>query len=512
MFRMVNVNNIEVSREPSVLETYSRDVSNFKLMPKAVFFPKNTEEVQVVVLQAKQDGESVSVRAGGTCMAGGSLNTGYILDLTRHMNEVSIDADKKTATVGAGAYFRDIEDAAKTHGLFFAGYPSSNRLCGIGGMLGNNASGEKSLRHGGTGNNTLELEVVLADGSIVNLTKKNVAEAASERELALKNLFDQYGVALKNAIGDVKKCASGYRLDELVKGDQFNEIPLIVGAQGTLGIITKATLNLTPLPEHTALLIVSAQTLEDLPEIVKTVYEYNPEGLETFDKNTFARARQYLSEHADKVVPYVDTEAHLFILVQLSEATKEATEAQAIACHKALESKGYFVRAITEPEDVTAAWMVRRNSFTLMRDHNEEGFRAMPCIEDVIVPLPALGTFIHELIAILERRGIMYGFHGHIGDGSFRVVPIFDFRKPEVTEEIFGLMEDVFGLIKSLRGNMSADHSDGIIRTPFLKDFYGAELAEVFAAIKKIYDPENRLNPKKKVGGTREDIVASLQR
>jgi FAD/FMN-containing dehydrogenase len=156
--------------------------------------------------------------------------------------------------------------------------------------------------------------------------------------------------------------------------------------------------------------------------------------------------------------------------------------------------------------------MVRRNSFTLMRDHNEEGFRAMPCIEDVIVPLPVLGEFIRELVAILERREIVYGFHGHIGDGSFRVVPVFDFRREDVTDAIFGLMEDVFTLIKRLRGNISADHSDGIIRTPFLEAFYGTALTHTFAEIKMLYDPAHRLNPKKKVGGTREDVVATLVR
>jgi FAD/FMN-containing dehydrogenase len=136
----------------------------------------------------------------------------------------------------------------------------------------------------------------------------------------------------------------------------------------------------------------------------------------------------------------------------------------------------------------------------------------VPCIEDVIVPLPTLGTFIHELIDILERRQIVYGFHGHIGDGSFRVVPIFDFKRDDLHEAIFGLMEDVFALIKRLRGNMSADHSDGIIRTPFLESFYGPELASVFTKIKQIYDKDNLLNPKKKVGGTREDVVATMQR
>jgi len=512
LISMTNINNIEVSKDPAVLETYSRDVSNFKIVPLAVFFPRSTEEVQTVVLAAKEEGVSVTVRAGGTCMSGGPINSGYIIDLTRYMNSVAVDADSKTATVDAGAYFRDVEDAAKVHELFFAGYPSSNRICGIGGMLGNNASGEKSLRHGATGVNVISLEVVLADGSVTTLTRKQLTEVNSEREQKTLALYEEYAAALRDAIGDVKKCASGYRLDEVVKDGVFSEIPLMVGSQGTLGIITKATLNLVPLPEHVGLLVVSAQSLEDLSDIIATAYEHNPEGLETFDKNTFARARVHLSEYAEKVVPYVDVNAELFILIQLSEDTAEATATQAAACYESLLSKGYFVKQIQEPVDVEAAWMVRRNSFTLMRDHNEEGFRAMPCIEDVIVPLPALGTFIHELIAILERREITYGFHGHIGDGSFRVVPIFDFRKETLTDDIFGLMDDVFALIKRLRGNMSADHSDGIIRTPFLESFYGSTLAGAFAEIKQIYDPENRLNPGKKVGGVKEDILKTLQR
>ncbi len=509
---MNNIQSVEVSYDAAVLEVYSRDISNFKLTPQAVYYPRNAQEVQFVVEAARVDGVPVSVRAGGTCMSGGSLTTGYMIDMTKYMNQVTVDPVAQTATVGAGAYFRDIEDAAKVHGLFFAGYPSSNRICGIGGMLGNNASGEKSLRHGGTGVNTLELEVVLADGTVTTMVRKPVSEAISEREQAVLKLYTEHGPSLRDAIGDVKKCASGYRLDAVVAGDEFSEIPLQVGAQGTLGIITKATLRLVPLPLHIKLLMVSAQSLEDLPKIVSVALAHHPEGLETFDKNTFARARAYLSEYADRVVPYVDTAAHLFILIQLSEDTAEATEVQATKCRETLERDGYYVRAVDAPEDVTATWMVRRNSFTLMKDHNEEGFKAVPCIEDVIVPLPTLGTFIHELTSILERRQITYGFHGHIGDGSFRVVPVFDFRRDDLHESIFGLMDEVFALIKRLRGNMSADHSDGIIRTPFLESFYGSALAGVFAEIKHLYDADNLLNPKKKVGGTKADIIATMQR
>ena len=148
---MTHLKTIEVSNEAAELERCSRDASNFTIVPSAVYYPKNVEEIQTVLVQAKTDGVPVSVRAGGTCMSGGSLTDGYMLDLTKYMNEVSVDPAARTATAGAGAYFRDIEDQAKEHKLFFAGYPSSHRDCGIGGMLGNNASGEKSLRHGPTG-------------------------------------------------------------------------------------------------------------------------------------------------------------------------------------------------------------------------------------------------------------------------------------------------------------------------------------------------------------------------
>lgn len=504
--------NVEFSKDPVVLDAFSRDISNFKIVPEVVFYPKNTQEVQEVVRLAQAEQKPVSVRAGGTCMSGGSLNSGYILDLTKYMNEVTVDAQTKTATVQAGAYFRDIEDKAKEHDLFFAGYPSSNRICGIGGMLGNNASGEKSLRHGATGVNVIDLEVVLADGTVASMHSIPVSELHTEREKALFNLHTQYGASLKEAIGNVKKCASGYRLDELVKDGMFSEVPLMVGSQGTLGIITSATLRLVELPNYTSLLIVSAQDLHQLSDIVATALQCHPEGLETFDKNTFSRARSYLSAYADKVVPYVDLNAHLYILIQLSEETEVATEEMSTRCASLLAEKGYFVQSITNPVDIEATWMVRRNSFTLMKDHNPEHFKAVPCIEDVIVPLTELGTFIDGLISILHSRNITYGFHGHIGDGSFRVVPIFDFRSATLTDEIFGLMEEVFALVKKLKGNMSADHSDGIIRTPFLEEFYGTELNGVFAKIKNLYDPNSILNPGKKVGGTRQAIIETMQK
>lgn len=507
----------EVMTDPKTREQYATDASAFKRTPQAIYYPKHIDDVRALISMCKENRKgggnaSLTVRAGGTDMSGGPLSSGWIVDLTKHMNHIEIDPVAKTASVEMGAYFRDIEAAAQAHGLMFAPYPSSHLLCGIGGMIGNNASGEKSLRYGATSDNVLELEVILADGSVRRVAPKQLKEATLPDEKALIDLHRQFGAALKKATGNVKKAASGYRLEKAVQKNTLNEVPLFVGAQGTLGIVTKAILKLVPIPAHTELLLVSATKLADLSDIVKTAFAHNPEALETFDINTYKKAQEHLSEHARAILPFIDGEARLFILAQFGEDTAEATKGQASACMSALAEKGYFAHHITDPRIVDSAWQVRRNSFTLMRDHNPAGQRAVPCIEDVIVPLSALGTFIGKLQQILTKRKINYGFHGHIGDGSFRIIPVFNFASKTLEQDIAGLMIDVFALVKKLKGNISADHSDGIIRSPYLKEFYGEELYGVFEQIKKLYDPENIMNPGKKVGTSIEALNQSLNR
>ncbi len=490
---------------------YARDISIFAIAPRAIVFPRSKKEVSELVLKTLAEQKtnpeaSLTVRAGGTCMSGGPLNTGTILDMTRHMKSVVINPKEKTATVEMGAYFRDIEDAAAKHGLMFPSYPSSRRICGIGGMIGNNASGEKSVRFGATSDNIASMEVVLADGSIITAAPKSLESLTDAHEEAIAVLAKKHHNALKEATGTVKKSASGYRLEKVVTDNVFNLIPLFSGAQGTLGIVTSAVLKLVPIPKHLSLVVISARDLEDIPVIVDEIYRWNPEAVETFDSNTFDKARVHLKEHADRTLAYVDGDAHIFILAEFSEDTEEATQEKAVSCFKNLQERGYVVHHVTNEVDVASIWEVRRNSFLLMRDHNEPGFKAVPCIEDVIVPVPGLAEFIKGLHGILTRRGIQYGFHGHIGDGSLRIVPVFDVKSPTLFEDIKGLMQEVFVLVKRLHGNMSADHSDGIIRSPFLKEFYGDTLYKAFEETKKIYDPNNIFNPGKKVGSKESDI------
>ncbi len=497
----------EYDQSDIACEEHSKDASVFVVRPQGVFYPKDTKDIVTVIRsvaeEKKEDPDvSLSVRAGGTCMTGGSLCTGHILNLTRYMNHIDIDPINQTATVEMGAYFRDIESHAREHGLMFAPYPSSRGLCGIGGMIGNNASGEKSIRYGATSDNVLELEVALADGSIVRVVPKNMSEVSDEKEIELLNLYYSQGDALRSAIGRVPKASSGYRLDRVVSDETFSAIPLFVGAQGTLGIVTKAILKLVPIPKYLELVLISAASMRDIPDMLSIVKRFNPEGLETFDRNTLRRAETHLNESANKAMPYLNPDAHLHILAQFGEPTDADTKSKAETCLAELQACGYQARHITNPDDREAIWDIRRNAYLLMRDYNEKGQRAVPCIEDVIVPLESLGVFIEELREILKKRAVNFGYHGHIGDGSLRIIPIFDFADPKVVESITALMQETFALVKKLEGNISADHSDGIIRTPFLREFYGDDLYHTFESIKELYDPKGILNPHKKTEGT----------
>lgn len=552
--------DIERTTDPLTLVDHSRDAGAFEIIPEEVFFPKTVSEIQEIVRDCNEAKIDLTVRAGGTCMSGGSLTTGRVMNMTKHMHAISdvmTDASgQKTVMAEMGAMFRDVEHAADAHSLMFAPYTSSKDICGIGGMIGNNASGEKSVRFGATIDNVLGLEVVLADGTLIRTgAMENTGEplASLLRSAELKRrliaIRRDAGDDLVHAMGDVNKKASGYRLDLIPLNEAHDAkvdlTPIFVGAQGTIGIVTRAFLKLVPKPAYSRLLVISIDSLHELPFILETVMKFNPECVETFDINTFNRAKRLLP-HETELCQYfftknptanaaeTSTSPTLIVLAQFSEAAwptdpdhadakepetvEQRTDRFARECEAALCAHPVPVRVsyIDDRAVQDAVWKIRRVSFSVMRDYNEKGKHAVPCIEDIIVPISNFDRLIPGLIEVLKKYDLGYGFHGHIGDGSLRIIPIFDFLElnaagePVAADKIIGLSRDTFALVKSLRGNMSADHSDGIVRSPFLREFYGEKNFEAFCAVKKLFDPNDVLNNKKKTGGTEAAIRENL--
>lgn len=501
--------------EDNVLAVHSQDSSVFKRVPAGVLYPRTVQDIQTIVKLATKHKVVLSVRAGGTCMSGGSLTEGYMLNLTKYFKAISVNPYAKSAEVEMGVFYRDLEGEMSKHNLIFAAYPSSKDVCGIGGMLGNNTSGEKSIRHGATIDNVHSVDVILFDGEMYTFEEMSQIEFAkltrAETTLGhicrhLLDIYKQYEKEYVEAVGEVKKAASGYRMEKIYdhKRKVWNLAKLFIGAQATLGIIVKARLKLVDVSPYKRSMVLPVHDLAQLPDILKTIMSFNPESVETFDKNTYIQAKRFLPEETLAIKDFFTPETELIVIAEFAEKTQAETDTQANAVTAALKLITDKVFYTNDHKLIDSVWAVRRSSFRVLRDavYDNPHKRAVPCIEDIIVPVDRFDVFIPELMSILKKYKLEYGFHGHIGDGALRVIPIVDFtNKQKAIDVINDMMIDVFALIKSLKGNMSADHGDGIIRTPFLRDFYGDALyAGVIVGLKKLFDPSGIFNSDKKVG------------
>ncbi len=499
------------------LSELSSDASIFEVMPSLLAIPEDVEDLKTLVRNCKslkESGVDVSLtpRAGGTCMSGGSLTQSVIVDMKPGFNWVGeIDDRARTVWVGSGTYHRDLESEVTKHELLFAPYTSSKDICVVGGMVGNNASGEKSIRWGATVDNVIALKMVCSDGNeyeFTSLTRQELEEKLKydgfEGDLyrQLNELVEQNWQALQKARPKTRKNSAGYGIWRLWNKDKtdFNIAKLIVGAQGTLGFVTSAKLRLIEKLNHRRMIIIPIKELSQLALAVQTVVANNPEGLETYDYHTYDLAKRYLPREAE-LASIADGE-HMVLMAQFVEHTKDQTDQYAEVCKKALERKGYSVHTVTDPAEVDAHWAIRRASYGLLLAHPEPNTLAVPFLEDTIIPIEHYGEFLAAIEAILADYNMIYTYAGHIGDGSIRLIPLVNMEAEGAADTVFELMKRVADLVFAFGGSISVDHNDGLIRSPYLARMYGTEIMQLFKQVKAIFDPLNIFNPGKKVGSS----------
>lgn len=516
-----------VLTDKATTEALSTDASIFKVEPSAVATPTDVEDLKTLVrntnaLVTAGKVVSLTARAGGTCMSGGSLTESISVDMKPGFGWIAdLDERAKSVWVGSGTYYRDVEAALVPHKLLFAPYTSSKDVCVIGGMVGNNASGEKSIRYGATIDNVMAVKMVCSDGNEYEFGSINAK--AFKQKIALDSLEGQIyreldkmieanNELLQRARPKTRKNAAGYQLCRVVNKNQddFNVAKLIVGAQGTLGIVTSVKLRLIEKFNHRRMLIIPINDLSQLATAVQIVLAHSPEGLETYDFNTYDLAEQYMPDAAKLAV--ISKGQHLVLMAQFIEHTKDQTDHYAEVCQKALERKKFKVHYIKKDIEAEAHWQIRRASFKMLMDHPHRGLRAVPFLEDTVIATDYYGEFLGALEAILADYKMTYTYAGHIGDGSIRLVPLVDLEASDAVDQVFELARRTYFLTFAFGGSMSADHNDGIMRTPFLPLMYGEEVMELFAMTKYLFDPLNIFNPGKKVGMTEEYAKAHMIR
>ncbi|HYF13314.1 MAG TPA: FAD-binding oxidoreductase [Candidatus Paceibacterota bacterium] len=524
----------EVDDSEAVRERFSRDASLFVVKPEVVFSPKNADDVASAVRfvarkkQIPKTRISITARSAGTDMSGGPLNDSIILDMTRHLNRF-IEIGKNYAVVEPGMYFRDFDKETKKKGLELPSYTASREICTVGGMAANNSGGEKNLKYGKTARYVQELEVVLSDGQkhiLKNLSgdalKEKLNEVSFEGEIYRKMSALVSTPAHRTIIEEnkphVEKNSSGYALWDIGDGKtRLNLARLMVGAQGTLGIITKVKFELVRPKPYSAMTIMFLDSLKELGEVVPQVLKHKPDSFESYDDHTFKLAVKYFPEFATQMKAGIFSLGLSFLpevwmlltggipkLVLMaefrSESQKAATiEAQMLAGEIKKSKSHIQVRVAGNERAARKYWVIRRESFNLLRK-KIRGLRTAPFIDDFVVEPQKLPEFLPKLEEILSHYSMTYTIAGHVGDGNFHIIPLVDPKDKKTAKIIDELSHKVYDLVISYNGSISGEHNDGFIRTPYVEKMFGPAMYSLFYEVKRIFDPLNIFNPGKKVG------------
>ncbi len=533
----------EVSDDATDLKSASRDTSLFTRMPELVIFPKNTEDVQAAVKEinrAREAGAEVSLtaRSAGTDMTGGPLTTSVVISFTKHMNQVA-EVGGDYAVTEPGVYYRDFEKETLKKNLILPSYPASRSIAAMGGIVANNSGGERTLEYGQTERYIEEMDVVLSDGTQTTFKALTPAELEEKKKLQtlegdiyrkMDEMLTKNAELIEQHRPKVSKNSAGYglwRVKDATK-NTFNLAKLVCGSQGTLALWTKAKLGLVKPKEHRAMLVVFLYDLNILPEIVKRVLTQHPESFESYDDHTFTLAVKFLPGMLSQMgflkaarlgVDFIPEAAmvatggvpKMILMAEFAEDTIEEADRKAAAAKAALA--GLHVQAKIEKNEKESEkyWIVRRESFALLRK-NVHGLYAAPFIDDFVVPPESYPEFLPKLNALLDeyKSHFIYTIAGHIGNGNFHIIPLMDLSKEENRQVILELAPKVYELVISEGGTTTGEHNDGIIRTPYLPMLFGAEMVALFAETKEIFDPQNIFNPGKKVGGTFADIKKDM--
>lgn len=518
--------SVEILDDSETLEKYSKDASIFKVSPKAVIFPKDSEDIKQIVKYASENNLSITIRSGGTDMSGGAIGEDIILDVSQYLNKL-IDVDENSTIVQPGMFYRDFEAETLKQGLLLPTFPASREICTVGGMVANNAGGELELTYGPINKYLKSMRIVLADGNeytFTNLSKEQLGKKIAQKDFEGKiyskvyNLIKENENLVKKARPVTSKNSTGYDLWEIMDEDNFDLSKLIIGSQGTLGVITELEFRLIKPKQHQVLLVISLPDLKQIDSVVKKVLDFKPEAFECFDDQTLKLALDHAWDisanfkHNNRLFAYLDMISgrsknlpNLVLLANFTSNDKNEALKQAQSAKDALKDLNLTAEIKDNDKNQEKYWLIRHKSFGLLMKYSK-GKKASSFIDDIIVKpefLPEFLPKLNEIIAPYKDR-MIYTLAGHIGDGNFHIIPLMDLSREEVRAVIPELMEKVFKLVFQYKGSMSAEHNDGLIRGPYLPEMYGDEIYQLFKEVKNIFDPKRIFNPNKKADATFE--------
>jgi FAD/FMN-containing dehydrogenase/Fe-S oxidoreductase len=496
---------------------YATDASHYQIMPLGVVTPRTMEEAERAIAIFRTEGVPVTPRGGGTSQAGQTVNQSVVLDCSQHLNRVlDVDTAARRCVVEPGIVLDELNRTLKPTGLWFPVDISTASRATIGGMVGNNSCGARSLRYGNTRENVIAIDAVLADGSTAHFGR--LGDGATNVPQALQH--DLLAIAAREAdeierrFPKVRRRVGGYNLDALVPGrNDINLAHLLVGSEGTLAFSTKIELKLAPLLGRRALGACHFGSFQEAMKAAAHIVALGPIAVELIDRTMLGLARD-IAMFRPTVDAFLRGDPEAILFVEFAEDDRDENLRRLKRLGELLGDLGLSwtnsgtkwggVVEVLDAKLQTGISEMRTAGLNIMMSMKDEG-KPISFVEDCAVPLEHLPDYTARLTAVFEKNGTRGTWYAHAAVGCLHVRPVLNLRLDKDVRAMRAIAEEAFAMVREYKGSHSGEHGDGIVRSEFHEKMFGAELVHAFEEVKDRFDPHGLFNPGKIVRAPKFD-------
>lgn len=494
----------DVYDDPVTLGIYATDASIYQIIPVAIVCPKDEDDIRTCLHVANQYNVPILARGGGTSLAGQTVAEAIVIDFSKFMNRI-IAFENNTVTVQPGVIRSQLNQYLKPKNLEFAPDPATGTRATVGGMVANNSSGTKSILYGKTGDHVIELKIMLADGTVMHtrpLTPEELEKKLGSDDADCKyyrqmiDLVLPLSAVIEERYPKTMRRVGGYAFDDFISAGYGDLNRIIIGSEGTLAIILEAKLKLVPLPKHKGVSVVQFDRAQDAIKSVRTMVKYAPSAVEILSRLLIGYSRKNIETAS--MCGFLKDDPDSIQIIEFYGNDEEELKLRAETMHEELRQLGFGYAHDYYPEgkDYENIWGIRERGLGLLLGEPADK-KGVPVIEDAAIPLEHLDAFISKVIDICESRGVGVDYYAHASVGVIHIKPILDLRLQEDIDHFKAIANEVFRLVVYYKGSWSSEHGDGIVRSGFLKEYYGDLIYEGFIKTKNLFDPHHLLNPGK---------------